>query len=252
VRALVRRPSPQLADGLVSHIERQPVDVALATAQWQRYCDAMAAHGWDLVEVPAAPDCPDSVFIEDTVVMFDDLAVIARPGAPERRPEPDAVVPVVSALGLEVAHVTAPACFDGGDVLKVGDTVYVGRSARTDAEAVRQLRALLAPRGKRVVAVPLTRVLHLKSAVTALPDGTIIGWPPAVDDPALFPTFLAMPEEDGAHVVDLGNGHLLVAESAPRSIAVLADLGYSPVPVDIGEFIKLEGCVTCLSVRIRV
>lgn len=248
----MRRPSPRLADGIVSHIERQPVDLARAEVQWQSYCDAMAACGWDLVEVPPAPDCPDSVFIEDTVVMFDDLAVITRPGAPERQPEPEAVEPVVAALGLEVARITAPACFDGGDVLKVGDTVYVGRSARTDAEAVRQLRALLAPRGKRVVAVPLSKVLHLKSAVTALPDGTIIGWPPAIDDVSLFPTFLAMPEEDGAHVVDLGDGRLLVAASAPRSVEVLADLGYTPVPVDIGEFIKLEGCVTCLSVRIRV
>lgn len=251
MRALVRRPSPRLADGIVSHIDRQPLDVGLAEAQWSDYCEAMSHHGWELIEVPPADHCPDSVFIEDAVVMFGDLAVITRPGAEARRDEITEVAPVLAALDLRVERIQAPACFDGGDVLKVGDVVYVGRSARTDAEAVRQLRRLLAPRGLRVVAVPLSKVLHLKSAITALPDGTIIGWPPAVDDVSLFPTFLAMPEEDGAHVVHLGDGHLLVAASAPRSIALLADLGYVPVPVDISEFIKLEGCVTCLSVRIR-
>jgi dimethylargininase len=251
MRALVRRPSPRLAEGIVSHIERQPVDVALADTQWHAYGAALAAHGWEVVEVPPAPHCPDSVFIEDAVVMFDDLAVLTRPGAESRRDEVTEVAPVVQQLGLEVARIEAPACFDGGDVLKVGRTVYVGRSARTDAEGVRQLRSLLSPRGWEVVAVPLTKVLHLKSAITALPDGTIIGWPPALDTLSLFPRFLAMPEEEGAHVVDLGEGRLLVSAAAPRSIELLAELGYVPVPVDIGEFVKLEGCVTCLSVRVR-
>ena len=103
-----------------------------------------------------------------------------------------------------------------------------------------------------MIAVPVTKVLHLKSAVTALPDGTIIGYPPLVDDPAFWPHFRPMPEEAGSHVVDLGDGRLLMAASAPRSAELIADFGYTPVPVDISEFEKLEGCVTCLSVRLRV
>ncbi|MGH9190911.1 MAG: N(G),N(G)-dimethylarginine dimethylaminohydrolase, partial [Acidimicrobiales bacterium] len=102
-----------------------------------------------------------------------------------------------------------------------------------------------------VVAVPVTNVLHLKSAVTALPDGTVIGYPPIVDGPHTYDRFLAVPEESGAHVVLLGGDKLLMAADAPRSADLFADLGYDPVVVDIGEFVKLEGCVTCLSVRLR-
>jgi len=94
-------------------------------------------------------------------------------------------------------------------------------------------------------------VLHLKSAVTALPDGTIIGYPPLVDDPGFWPHFRPMPEEGGSHVVDLGDGRLLMAASAPRSAELIADLGFAPIVVEISEFEKLEGCVTCLSVRLR-
>ena len=102
-----------------------------------------------------------------------------------------------------------------------------------------------------MVAVPLTKVLHLKTAITALPDGTVIGWPDAVDDPSFFPHFLGVPEEPGAHVVVLDGERLLMAADAPRSAELLADLGYTPVTVDISEFEKMEGCVTCLSVRLR-
>jgi dimethylargininase len=249
--ALVRRPSPRLADGLVTHVERQRVDVALASEQWHGYVSAMAAHGWQTVEVPPAEDCPDSVFVEDTVVMFGNLAVLARPGADSRKPETAEVEKVLAALGCSMNAIQAPGSLDGGDVLKIGDTVYVGRGGRTNAEGVRQLRAILGPRGAQVVAVPLSKVLHLKSAVTALPDGSVIGYPPLVDDPGLFPRFVAVPEEPGAHVVLLGGDRLLMSAAAPRTADLLADLGYCPVPVDIGEFEKLEGCVTCLSVRLR-
>jgi dimethylargininase len=102
-----------------------------------------------------------------------------------------------------------------------------------------------------VVSVPVTKALHLKSAVTALPDGTIIGWDPIVDDPTVFPKYLAMPEESGAHVVVIDDRRLLMAMDAPRSAKLLEQLGYETIRVDISEFIKLEGCVTCLSVRMR-
>jgi dimethylargininase len=136
-------------------------------------------------------------------------------------------------------------------VLKVGSTVYVGRTLRTDTVGIASLRRICAALGHTVVAVPTTKVLHLKSAVTALPDGTVIGYPPLVDDPGFWPHFRPMPEEPGSHVVDLGEGRLLMAASAPRSAELIADLGFTPIMVDISEFEKLEGCVTCLSVRLR-
>ncbi|MFD5518015.1 dimethylargininase [Streptomyces sp. NPDC127066] len=250
-KALVRRPGPRLAEGLVTHVERTAVDVDVAVGQWEAYTEALRTHGWETVEVDPAEDCPDSVFVEDAVVVFRNVALIARPGAESRRAETPGVEEAVARLGCSVNRIRDPGTLDGGDVLKVGDTIYVGRGGRTNAAGVQQLRAAFEPLGARVVAVPVSRVLHLKSAVTALPDGTVIGHEPLVDTPSLFPRFLAVPEESGAHVVLLGGGRLLMASSAPKTAELLADLGHEPVVVDIGEFEKLEGCVTCLSVRLR-
>ena len=173
-RALVRRPGPRIAHGIVTHIERQSVDGRLAREQWEGYVRAMESAGWETIEVPGGEDFPDGAFIEDTMVVYKDLAVIARPGAEARRPE----VP--------------------------------------DAEKVVE-----------------------------------IGYPPLVDDPSAFPRFVAVPEESGSHVVLLGENRLLMAADCLESAALFASMGYEPVTVDIGEFQKLEGCVTCLSIRLR-
>ncbi|MCK7623181.1 N(G),N(G)-dimethylarginine dimethylaminohydrolase [Streptomyces sp. RS10V-4] len=249
--ALVRRPGPRLAEGLVTHIERRPVDAALALRQWEGYVRALREHGWHTTEVAPADDCPDAVFVEDTMVVFRNVALLARSGADVRRAELPAARAAAEALGCSLNAVRAPGTLDGGDVLKIGDTVYVGRGGRTNAEGVRQLRAAFEPLGARVVPVPVSRVLHLKSAVTALPDGTVVGYPPLVDDLSVFPHFRPVLEEPGAHVVLLGGDALLMSAAAPRTAHLFARLGYRPVPVDIGEFEKMEGCVTCLSVRLR-
>jgi len=256
MRALVRRPSSRLAEGIVTHAERVAVDADRAARQWAEYVGALTAAGWHIIEVPPAEDCPDSVFVEDTMVVYGDLAVVSRPGAAARRPETRAAEATVAAAGYRIAPITEPATLDGGDVLKAGSTVYVGLTERTNAAGADQLAGYLEPLGATVVRVPTTKVLHLKSAVTALPDGRVIGYPPLVDDPAAFAEFLPVPEEAGAHVVLLGPDdggvhRLLMADGAPRSAGLFAELGYRPVVVDISEFEKLEGCVTCLSVRLR-
>ncbi|MEU5142682.1 dimethylargininase [Streptomyces sp. NPDC021139] len=250
-KALVRRPSPRLAEGLVTHVGREEVDHDLALEQWDAYVEALGAHGWETLEVDPADDCPDSVFVEDAVVMYRNVALITRPGAESRRAETAGVEEAVARLGCSVNWIWEPGTLDGGDVLKIGDTIYVGRGGRTNAAGVQQLRAAFEPLGARVVAVPVSKVLHLKSTVTALPDGTVLGHIPMTDAPSLFPRFLPVPEESGAHVVLLGGSKLLMAASAPKTAELLADLGHEPVLVDIGEFEKLEGCVTCLSVRLR-
>ena len=114
-----------------------------------------------------------------------------------------------------------------------------------------QLAAILEPRGWTVTPVPVTKALHLKSAVTALPDGTVIGYGPVVDDPTLFDRYLEVPEEPGAHVVVLDDRTVLMSSRAPRTTEMLRARGLEVVTVDIEEFEKLEGCVTCLSVRVR-
>lgn len=249
--AIVRAPAANLADGELTHLDRAPIEVSVAETQWDDYVAALTANDWQIVEVPVSDGLADSVFIEDAVVLFGGTAVITSPGAESRRPETVAVEATVRQLGLRIERISLPGTLDGGDILKVGATVFVGRGGRTNADGIRQLRAIVGPLGFTVTAVPMTKALHLKSAVTALPDGTVIGYLPVVGDPAIFGRFLAMPEEGGAHVVVLAPDTLLMAASAPLSIALVEDLGYRVVTVDISEFEKLEGCVTCLSVRVR-
>jgi dimethylargininase len=251
MRALVRRPGPHLAEGLLTHISRSAVDGDLALRQWQGYVDAVRAAGWETVEVPPADDCPDAVFVEDTVVVYGDLAVIARPGADQRRPEVSGTETTLNGLENRIARIEAPGTLDGGDVLKHDGTVWVGLGGRTNEAGVKQLATLLAPLGAEVVGVPVSRVLHLKSGVTALPDGTVIGYPPLVDDPDRWPSFLAVPEAEGAHVVLLDGSTVLMSASAPATRTLFEGRGLRVIAVDITEFEKLEGCVTCLSVRLR-
>lgn len=254
-RALVRRPGPRLADGLITHIARTPVDEALAQRQWTAYVEALRAEGWETVEVPPADDCADAVFVEDTVVVYGDVAVISRPGADERKPETTGTEATLAALGCRIARIEAPGTLDGGDVLKHrtadGGVVWVGLGGRTNESGLEQLAAHLAPLGARVIGVPTSLVLHLKSAVTALPDGTVVGFEPLVDDPSVWDTFLPVPEEPGSHVVVLDADTVLMATSAPLTRALFEERGLRVVAVDISEFEKLEGCVTCLSVRLR-
>jgi dimethylargininase len=251
--ALVRRPSPWLADGLITHIARSDhVDAGLAQRQWEGYVGALGAAGWTVHEVPAAPECADSAFVEDTMVVYGNVAVISRPGAEERWPEIGAAQDAVRAQGYRIAAIEAPGTLDGGDVLKHDGTVWVGLGGRTNAEGIAQLAAHLQPFGADVVAVPLTKALHLKSAVTALPDGTIIGYRPVIDDPEIWgERFLAVAEEPGSHVVLLDDDTLLMSSAAPRTANLFEQRGYRVIAVDISEFEKLEGCVTCLSVRLR-
>ena len=247
-RILVRRPSPHLADGELTHLSRTPVDPDLALRQWEGYVSAFAARGWAVTEVEPADEHPDGVFVEDTVVVFDDVAVLTRPGVASREGEVASTERALDGLGLTVERITAPGTLDGGDVLKVGRTVHVGRGGRTNDAGIAQLTALLAPRGWTVVPVPVTTVLHLKSAVTALPDGTVVGFSPGAT--ALAPD-LVVPEEHGTAVVDLGGDAVVMSADAPRTAALYRSRGLDVVPVPISEFEKLEGCVTCLSVRLR-
>jgi dimethylargininase len=250
-RLLVRRPAPDLDHGELTHLERVPVDAVLAAEQWERYVDVFRLAGWDIVELPPLPDHPDGAFVEDTVFVYGDLAIVARPGAASRRGEVATTAKAVRTLGYETVEIEPPGTFEGGDVIKYRSTVWVGESARTNAAGIAQLRAALEPRGATVITVPVSKVLHLKSAATALTDGTILVHRPLLDHLEPFERVLHVDEEAGAHVVGLGDGRLLVATSAPRTTARLVDLGHDVETVDVSEFEKMEACVTCLSVRLR-
>ena len=163
-----------MAEGIVTYGERVPADPALAARQHEAYVAALADAGWAIREVAPADELPDSAFVEDTVVVCGGLAVLARPGAPERRAEVAGTEEALRALGLEIERIEEPGTLDGGDVLRVGTHALRGprradqRGGDTPAPRARRATRLT------VVAVPLDHVLHLKSAITALPDGTIV------------------------------------------------------------------------------
>lgn len=248
-RAFVREPSPKLAEGELTHLRRVPVDLGLAQQQHRAYRDCLERLGVTVDLLPPAPDLPDAVFVEDTVVMVDDVAVITHPGALSRRPEIDTVRAELEAEGYPLREITPPATLDGGDVLLLGDVVYVGRSSRTDDDAIAQLRDLMVPFDRRVVPVDVTHALHLKTAATALPDGRVIAVRDWFDSAAIAAEILDAPEPQGANVLSV-NGTVVVAADAPRTAELVRTLGFPVEVLDISEFQKVEAGLTCLSVLV--
>jgi len=245
--ALVRRPGPLLAAGQLTHLPRRPLDLDRARAQHTAYRTALAEAGWRVVDAPAADDLPDAPFVEDTAVVLDGRVVLTRPGSPMRAREVPSVAAALAGLG--VATVPLPAGrLDGGDVLRVGDLLYVGLSTRTDDAGAAALADLAAADGLAVRVVPVTGALHLKTAVTALPDGTLLGEPDRVDAAALGTPVLPVPEPAGADVLLLGGDRVGLSAAAPKTAALLAGRGLVPVPLELSEFEALEAGPTCLSV----
>lgn len=251
--ALVRAVSPRLAEAELTFLDREPIDAARAAVQHGEYVDLLRRLGHHVVQVPDAPDHPDGTFVEDVVVVVDDLAVLTRPGAESRRGEVASVAAVVRSLGLRTEEVTAPATLDGGDVLQIGSRVFVGLGGRTDAGAVDQLGALLAPLGRTVVGVPVTGCLHLKTGATALPDGTVVAVTDWLDTSAFSDAGLRVveaPEATGADLL-LSGSRVVLSAAAPGTAALVRSLGFEAHPVQIDELEKAECGVTCLSVLLE-
>jgi dimethylargininase len=232
----------------LTHVERQPIDVAAARAQHAAYEAALEAAGCSVRHLPPLDDMPDSVFVEDTAVVVDELAVMARPGAASRRGETASVAEALRAH-RDVVAIEEPGTLDGGDVLQLGETVYVGVSARTNAEGARQLREFLESYGYIVKTVDVTRCLHLKSAVTKVAAGTVLVNPAWIDK-ALFDCNVIEvdPEEPFAANALLVGNTLLCSAAAPRTNARLGNV----TAIDASELAKAEGGLTCCSIVFTV
>lgn len=249
-RAIVRAVSPGLAEGEVTHRARVAIDLRQAIVQHAAYVELLRAHGLRIIEAPAAPEHPDGVFVEDVLVVIDGRAILTWPGAHSRRGEVDSVEPLIRELGLPLERILAPGTLDGGDVLVTERHVLVGRSTRSNQAAVTQLAVLAACRGRQVLGVDVRAALHLKSALTRLPDGSLIAAPDFVDVrhlQSLGYLVREAPEPSGADVLCLDRTVVLPAD-APASAALLRALGHEVVSIDISELQKLEAGVTCMSV----
>lgn len=201
-----------------------------------------------MLQLAEQPDRPDSVFVEDTAIVLGEVAVIARPGAASRRDEVETIAPVLATF-RELVRIEAPATLDGGDVLSLGRTLYVGTSARSNAEGITQLSGLLAPFGYRVAAVPLRACLHLKSAVTQIaPDLLLLNpdWVDAKCFPGLRVVAIDPSEPHAANALRIGDAVIHPA-SCPRTRDILQRAGIDVRSVDMSETEKAEGGVTCCS-----
>lgn len=236
----------------LTYIERSEIDVGVAREQHHRYEACLESLGCTLLRLPEVPEQPDSVFVEDVAVVLDEIAIATRPGAASRRGEVEAVAAALAPY-RELATITAPGTLEGGDVLRIGKTVWVGLSGRTNPEGVEQMRALLEPRGYRVVAVPVAGCLHLKSAVTQAAEGAVLLHPGRV--PAeRFSSLDRIEVDEGEPLAANGlfvGGKLLYPSAFPRTRERLEKRGIPILGVDVSELAKAEGAVTCCSVVFR-
>lgn len=253
MRIAVTRPVPEsLARCELTHLARVPIDVAAAAAQHRQYEAVLRTLGCSLRDVPAAHDLPDSVFVEDVAIVLDEVAIITRPGAESRRPEREAVAAVLSEYRPLVA-IAAPGTLDGGDVLRLGRTLYVGLSTRTNEDGAQQLARHVGPFGYGVECVQTAGCLHLKSAATAIDSDRVL-CNPEWTDPRAFRRVgiieIDPAEPHAANVLRLGDT-ILCAASHERTAADLRARGYSVCAVDVSELAKAEAGVTCCSLIIE-
>lgn len=246
--ALTREVSDSITGCELTHLARRPIDVGRARTQHAAYEAALRELDCRVERVPAAHDCPDSVFIEDTAVVLPELAIITRLGAPSRRAETEAVRTTLKAY-RELAVIEPPGTLDGGDVLVAGRTVFVGQSARTNARGIEQMRQAVSPLGYTVIGIPVTGCLHLKSAVTEVAEKVLLLQPDWVD-PALFDGFVTIDVDSSelyaANALRIGS-RVIYPAAFPRTAARLAARGISLHLVEADELAKAEGAVTCCS-----
>ena len=243
------RPVPDsLAHCELTHLARTPIDVANARRQHAEYERMLRELGCDVRQLPALHEHPDSVFIEDTALVFDECAVITRPGAESRRGETQGIAEALADY-RRLYHIDAPGTLDGGDVLRVGKRVYVGESTRSNEDGARQLADALAPHGYSVKRAPMRDCLHLKTAVSTLPNGVLLLDPRYVDAASFDGArciHVHHDEPEAANVLVVGKAVVLPA-SAPRTREMLDAAGYRTVAVDASELAKAEGGLTCCS-----
>lgn len=246
--AITRGVSPAICECELSFIARQPIDLARAREQHHAYEKLLESLGARVISLPAAPDLPDSMFVEDPAIVLDELAVILPLGTESRRREAFAL----SKALLEhrkLAHVALPGTLEGGDVLRIGRKLFVGLTKRTNSEGIRQLRGILEPLGYEIIPVTVSGCLHLKSAVTLLGGNTLLAnraWFEEAPFAGYHWIDVATEEPHAANALALG-GTVIFPASFPRTASRIESRGFHVTRLDISELQKAESGLTCSS-----
>jgi dimethylargininase len=246
--AITRAVSPAIVDCEISFIDRRPIDLAAAQEQHHAYEKLLERLGARVISLPAEPELPDSMFVEDPAIVLDELAVIFPLGTDSRRPEAASLAKALSAF-RKLEYVTLPGTLEGGDVLRIARKLFVGLTRRSNAEGIRQLAAILAPHHYEVIAVPVTGCLHLKSAVTHVGGDTLLA-NRAIFNPTPFAGYdwidVDPREPHAANALAMGETIIFPA-SFPRTRVRLEARGFHVTPLDISELQKAESGLTCSS-----
>jgi dimethylargininase len=251
--ALTQAVPPSIVHCELTHLEREPIDLARAAEQHRRYEEALVELGCTLQRLPPTPELPDSVFVEDTAVVLPELAVIARPGAESRRTEAALVAEALRPY-RRLAFIEAPGTLDGGDVLCLGSRICVGLSERTNADGIRQLESIVSRFGYEVRSVTVAGCLHLKTAVTQVGERTVLlnpAWIDAATFDGLDPIEVHPAEPFAANALRVGQV-LLHPAAFPRTRERLEERGFTVRTVEADELAKAEAGLTCCSVLVAV
>lgn len=246
--AITRQVAPTLGACQLEFLERRPIDIAIATRQHLTYEQCLREAGARVITLPADPDFPDGVFVEDPAIVLDEIAILTRMGASSRRGE-DESIGIALAPFRKCVRILEPGTIEGGDVMLVGRTFFVGLSRRTNAEGIRQLACIVEKLGYLVTTVEVSGCLHLKSACSPLGDSTILAnrqWIRSEAFDGLRVIDVAPEEPLAGNVLRIGET-VLNAASFPRTAEVLRRLGFPVRLVDISELQKAESALTCSS-----
>lgn len=245
--AITRAVSPAIDRCELTHLARSPIDVERAVGQHEGYIRCLRVLGCVVVQLPAEPQLPDSVFVEDTAIVLDELAVICRPGAESRRSETAAVRAAVAQYRAEIRTIESPGTLDGGDCLVIGRTLFVGISTRTNPEGTSQLESYVEPFGYKIRQVLVEGCLHLKSAVTYLGNESVLinpEWVDASKFEGLHQVSVVGSEPAAANALAV-EGNVVYSDSYPATRQLLEKRGYEMHTLDMSELEKAEGGVTC-------
>ena len=250
--AITREVSPAIARCALTHLERRPIDYKLACAQHRAYVQCLKDLGCEVIMLPTEPDLPDSVFIEDAAIVLDELAIITRPGHETRRAETPSIEEALRPY-RPIERIEAPATLDGGDVLIVDRTVYVGLSQRTNEAGLTALQRILAPHGYTIRGLPIDACLHLKSACTYVGRRTLLINRQWVDGEAFAGLDLLDVHEDEPDAANalLVQDTLIYPAAYPKTRRRLEGWGFALETIDLSELAKAEGAVTCCSLIFR-
>lgn len=249
--AITRVPGPDYPQGLTTSTLPAP-DLDLALAQHEAYVRRLESLGLTVETLPAAPGFPDACFVEDTAVVVREVAVVSRPGAPSRRGETESMVEPLSAH-RPLVRIEAPGTLDGGDILQVGRSFFIGVSDRTNEEGARQLAAILGAHGYESRVIPVAAGLHLKSSLNFVGRDTMLVTADFAGHPAIegYRQIVCPGGEEYAANTLLVNGTLIMPSGYARTRSLLEALGLPIVELDTSEYRKMDGGLTCLSLRLE-